>query len=66
MNFEIFIFEWTDEGQTIDKEWADTYAEALQIEKEYYKKGGDVTVSITPLNEDAERTMKALKPNKTK
>lgn len=58
MNFEIFIFVYNDDSIATEKEWSDTYAEALQIEKEYYKKGGDITVSITPLNEWAEKQMK--------
>ena len=58
MNFEVMCFGFIDDSlQVVQKEYFDTYQEALDFEKtaqnEY--EGG---VSITPMNEKAEKEMK--------
>lgn len=57
MNFEVFCFDWVGESlEVIQKEYFDTYAQALTFENTDGKQYE--SVSITPMNAAAEREMR--------
>lgn len=57
MNFEVFCFGWVGESlEVIQKEYFDTYAQALTFENTDGKQYE--SVSITPMNAAAEREMR--------
>ena len=61
MNFEVMCFDWVDDSlQVVNKEYFDTYNEALEFEKtdsKYYEGG----ISILPLNPKAEEMMMLMR-----
>lgn len=60
MNFEVFCFDYVDESiQVVQKEYFDTYAEALKFEQGEGKKY-ECGVSITPMNKEAEDEMRCI------
>lgn len=60
MNFEVFCFDDIDGGiRVAHKEYFDTYAEALEFERTEGK-AYEWGVSITPMNERAEKEMRRL------
>ena len=57
MNFEVFCFDFVgDSLAVVQKEYFDTYAEALAFERAASSKY-EWGISITPMNEKAEKEM---------
>ena len=58
MNFEVMCFDFVNDSlQVVQKEYFNTYKEALEFEKTEGKKY-EMGVSITPMNEKAEKEMR--------
>lgn len=54
-NYDVMCFDYVDGVQVIDHEYFDTYEEALEFERTQTE---HEFVSITPMNYEAEMTMR--------